>query len=91
MSFTGLPVSGAEAERIGLANHFVPDAELGAKVRELAEAITAQSRHSVFAYKRLYAEQADLPLAAGLAHEVFASAGVGPDFAERVAGRFGKG
>jgi enoyl-CoA hydratase/carnithine racemase len=91
MSFTGLPVSGAEAARIGLANHCVPDAALAAKVRELAEAIAAQSRHSVFAYKQLYAQQADLPLAAGLAHEVFNGAGVGADFAERVAGRFGKG
>lgn len=90
ISLTGLPVSGAEAARIGLANHCVPDAQLDAKVRELAEAIAAQSRHSVFAYKKLYCEQADLPLAAGLAHEVFNGAGVGPDFADRVAGRFGK-
>lgn len=90
MSFTGLPVSGAEAARIGLANHCVPDAALNAKVSELAEAIAAQSRHSVFAYKALYAEQADLPLGAGLAHEVFNSAGVGADFSERVSGKFGK-
>ena len=90
MSLTGLPVSGEEAAWIGLANHCVPDAELHAKVRELAEAIAAQSRHSVFAYKKLYREQADLPLAAGLAHEVFNGAGVGADFAERVAGQFGK-
>jgi enoyl-CoA hydratase/carnithine racemase len=90
MSFTGLPVSGAEAARIGLVNHCAPDDRLEAKVRELAEAIAAQSRHSVFAYKQLYRQQADLPLAAGLAHEVFQSPGVGPDFADRVAGRFGK-
>lgn len=90
MSLTGLPVTGAEAAQIGLANHCVPDAALDAKVAELANAVAAQSRHSVFAYKKLYAEQADLPLFAGLAHEVFNSAGVGPDFAERVAGKFGK-
>ena len=90
MSFTGLPVRGAEAERIGLANHCVPDPELDGKARELAEAIAAQSRHSVFAYKKLYRRQADLTLAAGLAHEVFDSAGVGPDFVERVSGKFGK-
>ena len=90
MSLTGLPVSGAEAARIGLANHCVADANLDAKVRELASAIAAQSRHSTFAYKRLYREQADLPLAAGLAHEVFNGAGVGRDFAERVGGKFGK-
>jgi enoyl-CoA hydratase len=89
MSFTGLPVSGAEAARIGLANHCVPSDQLSVKVAEIATAITAQSRHSVFAYKKLYAEQADLPLNAGLAHEVFNSAGVGADFAARVAGQFG--
>lgn len=90
MSFTGLPVSGGEAARIGLANHCVPDAELEGKVREIAEAIAGQSRHSVFTYKRLYRDQADLPLAQGLAYEVFYSPGVGADFAERVSGRFGK-
>jgi enoyl-CoA hydratase/carnithine racemase len=88
MSLTGLPISGAEAVRIGLANHCVPDDQLSAKVDELAQAITAQSRHSVFAYKKLYQEQADLPLNAGLAHEVFSSSGVGADFAERVSKQF---
>jgi len=89
ISFTGLPVSGAEAARIGLANHCLPDAELEARTMEMAEAIAAQSRHSVFAYKRLYTAQADLPLDAGLAYEIVRSEGVGPDFAERVSGRFG--
>lgn len=90
MSFTGLPLGGTEAARIGLVNHCVADGELTAKVTELAQAIAAQSRHSICAYKRLYREQADLPLAAGLAHEVFNSAGVGADFADRVSGWFGK-
>jgi len=90
MSFTGLPVSGAEAARIGLANHVVPDDQLDARAAEIAAAIAAQSRHSVLAYKRLYREQADLPLAAGLAHEVFATAGDGPDQAERVGGQFAR-
>lgn len=89
MSFTGLPVRGAEAARIGLANHCVPDAELDARTSALAAAIAGQSRHSVLAYKALYRAQADLPLDAGLAHEVFNTAGVGPDMAARVAGRFG--
>lgn len=88
MSFTGLPVDGREAARIGLANQCVPDADLDATTRALAEAIAAQSRHSVFAYKKLYREQADLPLDAGLAHEIFNSAGVAPDLADRVARQF---
>ena len=89
MSFTGLPVSGAEAARIGLANQCVPDAELEARTLEMAAAIAGQSRHSVLAYKALYRAQADLPLEAGLAYEVFNTAGIGPDFAQRVAGQFG--
>ena len=89
MSFTGLPVTGQEAERIGLANICVPESGLAAKTREIAEAIAGQSPHSLFAYKKLYREQADLGLEAGLAHEVYNSAGRGADFAERAAG-FGK-
>ncbi len=88
MSFTGLPVTGAEAARIGLANHCVANGQLNAKVQALAQAIAAQSRHSVFAYKKLYAEQADLTLNAGLAHEVFGGSGVGADFADRVTRKF---
>ena len=90
ISFTGLPISGAEAERIGLANRCVPDDQLDAEAFRLATAITGQSRHSVCAYKQLYTEQADLPLAEGLAHEISASAGIGPDFAERVSRQFKK-
>jgi enoyl-CoA hydratase len=89
MSFTARPVSGAEAARIGLANHVVANDALDAATVEIATAIARQSRHSVFAYKKLYTAQADLPLSAGLAHEIAATAGVGPDFTERVAARFG--
>ena len=90
ISFTGIPVSGAEAARIGLVNHCMPDDQLDSEALRIAGAIASQSRHSVFAYKKLYAEQADLPLAAGLAHEISASAGVGPDFVERVSRQFKK-
>lgn len=90
IGFTGTPVPGPEAARIGLANHCVPDDRLHKEALRMAETIAAQSRHSVFAYKRLYTEQADLPLAAGLAHEVFRTAGIGPDFTERVGAQFKK-
>jgi enoyl-CoA hydratase/carnithine racemase len=90
ISFTGLPVPGPEAARIGLANHCVPDDQLDSEALRLATAIAGQSRHSIFAYKKLYTEQADLPLAAGLAHEISESAGIGPDFAERVSRQFRK-
>lgn len=90
ISFTGLPVSGREAERIGLANHCVGDDQLEAKTMEMARAIAAQSRHSVLAYKELYVAQADLPLSAGLAHEVFYTRGRGPDLKQRVTEGFSK-
>jgi hypothetical protein len=57
---------------------------------EMAQAIAGQSRHSVFAYKELYIAQADLPLSAGLAHEVFNTKGRGNDLEARVAKGFGK-
>jgi enoyl-CoA hydratase/carnithine racemase len=90
ISFTGIPVSGREAERIGLANACFADGDLDSKAREMAAAIAEQSRHSVFAYKQLYRAQQDLGHEAGLAYEVYYSAGVGPDMADRIAGRFGK-
>jgi enoyl-CoA hydratase len=86
MSMTGDAVSGVEAERIGLANRCVPDAELEETAMAMAHRIADQSRHSVLAYKRLYREQADLDLKSGLAHEVFRSPGPAPDAAERVGG-----
>lgn len=89
ISLTGIPVTGEEAARIGLANHCVADDRLSARVRELADAIAGQSPHSVFAYKRLYREQDDLSLSSGLAHEVYNSAGRGADFLERT-GAFGR-
>ncbi len=88
ISFTGLPMTGAEAARIGLANHCVADADLTKRAADMATAIAGQSRHSVFGYKKLYREAEDLPLAAGLAHEAFNTIGIGADFAERVGGQF---
>ncbi len=55
---------------------------------KMAHAIAGQSRHSVFACKELYVAQADLALAAGLAHEVFNTRGRGPDLADRVSEGF---
>ncbi len=73
MSFTGLPVDGREAARIGLANHCVAPPS-----RATASSPTSGCT----------ANKPTFPLAAGLAHEVFNSAGVAPDVAERVARQF---
>lgn len=86
ISFTGRNVPGREAERIGLANMCVPDDQLDARALEIAQAISAQSRHSIFAYKQLYLAQQGLRPDEGLAHEVYFSAGVGPDAADRISG-----
>lgn len=85
ISFTGLPVSARRAEQIGLVNRCVPDADLQDETSRIAEAIAAQSRHSVFGYKQLYRQQMDLPHQAGIAHEIVHTPGPGPDIAERVA------
>jgi enoyl-CoA hydratase len=85
MSFTGLPVSAKRAEQIGLINRCVPDDDLASETARIAEAIAAQSRHSVFGYKQLYNQQMDLSYKDGLAHEIFYTPGPGADIAERVA------
>jgi enoyl-CoA hydratase/carnithine racemase len=67
--------SGREAERIGLANQCVPDAEFDAALEALAQQILANSGFSHRANKRLLLETDGLPLGAGLAHEVYRSEG----------------
>jgi enoyl-CoA hydratase/carnithine racemase len=54
LSFTAAMITGAEAERIGLVNRAVPAEDLDQAVRELADAILANSRGSIAAYKHLY-------------------------------------
>lgn len=86
MMFTCRTVGGREAERIGLANACVPDAEFDAAITALAADILANSWFSHRANKRLVRETDGMGLSAGLAHEIYASAGRGPDMAERIAG-----
>jgi len=85
MMFTCDPVLGVEAAAIGLANRCYPDEVFEAEVLAFARRILANSPHSNRANKRLLNETDGLPLAAGLAHEIYAGAGRGPDMAERLA------
>lgn len=89
MMFTARQYSGREAQAMGLVNLCVADAEFEAELARLTGDIAALSWHSHRGNKALLEATADMPLEAGLAHEVFASPGAGPDFAERVGGKFG--
>ncbi|WEK42402.1 MAG: enoyl-CoA hydratase/isomerase family protein [Candidatus Sphingomonas colombiensis] len=90
MMFTARQVDGRTAERIGLANVCVPDDAFEAELAALVNDITALSWHSHRGNKRLLTETQDLPLAQGLAHEIYRSPGIAPDFAERVGSTFGQ-
>lgn len=71
--------------RWGSANFCFPDASFDKDLSALASAILANSWFSHRANKRLLLETDGLPIAAGLSHEVYRTAGVGPDARERVA------
>jgi enoyl-CoA hydratase len=89
MGYTCCHVDAVTAERWGLADlHIAGDFDL--QVDELVSGIAQQSPHSLRGYKRLFNETADLALADGLAWEIVNSPGKGSDFADRVAGRFGR-
>jgi enoyl-CoA hydratase/carnithine racemase len=90
MMFTCRTYSGREAAAMGLANICVADEAFDAELASLAKEILGNSWFSHRANKRLLIETEALPLGAGLAHEVFRSAGVGPDMRERIAAFTGK-
>ena len=69
---------GAEAAAMGLANFCVPDDSFDKELRGLTDTILANSWFSHRGNKRLLVETDGLPLAAGLAHEVYRPRG-GPD------------
>jgi enoyl-CoA hydratase/carnithine racemase len=89
MMFSSGEIDGRTAEDWGLADLCLPAAAFETELGRLVKDIAANSSHSLRGYKRLLAETHDLPLAAGLAWERANSPGAGPDFAERIAGRFG--
>lgn len=69
MAYTARNVSGSEAETLGLANFAVPLEALDAKVKELTDAIVANSPDSIAAYKDLLSEAQSQGLRDGIAFE----------------------
>jgi enoyl-CoA hydratase/carnithine racemase len=85
MSFSARFYSGRDAEKIGLANFCVPDAELDAAVAAFTGDVLANSWRSSRAIKKLVDDTEGMSLTAGLAHEIHRSEGRGPETAERLA------
>ncbi|BCW87498.1 Short-chain-enoyl-CoA hydratase [Alphaproteobacteria bacterium SO-S41] len=84
MMFTCRTYSGTEAAAMGLANMCVPDADFESGLAALTAEIAANSSFSHAANKRLLRETDGLPLATGLAQEVYRGEGRGPDMEARI-------
>jgi enoyl-CoA hydratase len=85
MMFTCQTYSGAQAAAMGLANQCFPEASFEADVEAFCRMILANSPFSHRANKRLIVDTDGLPIAAGLAHEIYNGKGRGPDMEERIA------
>jgi enoyl-CoA hydratase len=66
----GDPITGTDAERIGLVGHVVPDGQALAKARELAERVAANGPLAVKGIKRAVWAAEELPEAEAFAKEV---------------------
>jgi enoyl-CoA hydratase len=85
MIYTCRSYTGAQAERMGLANACFPDEVFDAEVTTLARAILENSWFSLRACKRLLNDTDGMTLESGLAYEVFRTPGTGPDMQDRIA------
>jgi enoyl-CoA hydratase len=85
MMFTCRTYSGAEAAAMGLATACLPAECFETGVADYCRSILENSSHSHRVHKRLLNDSDGLPLAAGLAREVYRNDFVGPDMAERIA------
>lgn len=91
MMFTGRTYSGLVALEMGLANFCVSDADFDAELAKLTKDMLALSWHTHRANKRLLLETDGMSLDAGLANEVYRTAGVGPDMQDRISAFMKKG
>jgi enoyl-CoA hydratase/carnithine racemase len=87
LSFTARVIDSAEALRIGLIDHRVPDGELESHVDALAAEINGNSREANRIYKSLYADSAGKDRLGHLAAERSLPYGRPADAAERLAAR----
>ena len=85
MMLTCATYSGAQAQAMGLANFCFPDETFDADLDALIAGILANSWFSHRANKKLIVDTDGLPVAAGLAHEIYKGEGRGPDMEERIA------
>jgi enoyl-CoA hydratase len=85
MVVTSRMYTGADAVVIGLANLCFADDRFEEELATLTAGILAGSWFTHRANKRLMLETEGLPLAQGLAHEFYRSAGASPDSTERIA------
>ena len=88
--FTAEMFGAAEAQRIGLAELVVPDAEFDAAIDKMAGQILANSPFSHAANKRLLEATDARDMDSGLQWEVLNSEGVGPDMQARIGAFMGK-
>lgn len=85
MMFTADMIDAEEAVRIGLAEYSVASDAFEREIESLAGRIADQSPFSHAANKQLLDVTDGMPLDAGLQHEVWKSAGRGPDAHDRIA------
>ncbi len=91
MMFTSRRFTAAEAQAMGLVTMVVPDGQLEARTRELAQEMLANSWHSLRGHKMLLNQGQNYTLADGLRFAREHNPGVAPDTAERTrAGGFGR-
>lgn len=83
--FTGDYITAAEAHRLGLVNHVVPQAEVGPKAAELAGKIAANAPVSIRRMKEMAAKGGGLPLSAALRLDVGPNPYLSEDRAEGIA------
>ncbi len=91
MMLTCRTYSGTQAAAMGLANVCFADATYESDLEALIREVLANSWFSHRANKKLLVDTEGLPLAAGLAHEIYKGEGRGPDMEERIARFTSKG